>query len=79
MAQEHMLRRVREKFTHLLNDYLPVPPVEEYIVTPAVAGNGSATLGNFALAKKVAERFDWELDGFYQMTYSSESSVDVPS
>lgn len=58
MAQEHMLRRVREKFTHLLNDYLPVPPVEEYIVTPAVAGNGSATLGNFALAKKVAERFD---------------------
>ena len=53
-----MLRRVREKFTHLLNDYLPVPPVEEYIVTPAVAGNGSATLGNFALAKKVAERFD---------------------
>lgn len=58
MAQEHMLRRVREKFTHLLNVYLPVPPVEEYIVTPAVAGNGSATLGNFALAKKVAERFD---------------------
>lgn len=58
MAQEHMLRRVRVKFTHLLNDYLPVPPVEEYIVTPAVAGNGSATLGNFALAKKVAERFD---------------------
>lgn len=58
MAQEHMLRRVREKFTNLLNDYLPVPPVEDYIVTPAVSGNGSATIGNFALAKKAAGRFD---------------------
>ncbi len=56
MAQEHMLNRVREKFTVLLNDYLPVPDVKDYIVTPAVSGNGSATLGNFALAKKVSER-----------------------
>ncbi|MDY4511561.1 fructokinase ScrK [Streptococcus hyovaginalis] len=56
MAQEHMLRRVREKFTALLNGYLPVPDVTEYIVTPAVAENGSATLGNFALAKDVADR-----------------------
>ncbi|KXT75935.1 fructokinase ScrK [Streptococcus sp. DD12] len=56
MAQEHMLNRVREKFAVLLNDYLPVPDVKEYIVTPAVSGNGSATLGNFALAKKVSER-----------------------
>jgi len=56
MAQEHMLRRVREKFSALLNGYLPVPDVTDYIVTPAVAGNGSATLGNFALAKKVSER-----------------------
>lgn len=56
MAQDHMLRRVREKFNVLLNGYLPVPDVSEYIVTPAVAENGSATLGNFALAKDVAER-----------------------
>mgnify|MGYP006986456280 FL=1 len=33
-----------------------VPDVTEYIVTPGVAENGSATLGNFALAKKVSER-----------------------
>lgn len=56
MAQEHMLNRVREKFTSLLNDYLPVPDVKDYIVTPAVAENGSATLGNLALAKKIAAR-----------------------
>lgn len=55
MGQEHMLNRVREKFTGLLNAYLPVPDVRDYIVTPAVADNGSATLGNFALAKKIAK------------------------
>ena len=56
MAQQHMLDRVREKFTVLLNGYLLVPDVRDYIVTPAVAGNGSATLGNFVLAKKVSEK-----------------------
>ena len=34
----------------------PVPDVRDYIVTPAVAGNGSATLGNFVLAKEVSEK-----------------------
>ena len=35
-----------------------LPPVLmwDYIVTPAVAGNGSATLGNFVLAKEVSEK-----------------------
>ena len=56
MAQQHMLDRVREKFTVLLNGYLPVPDVRDYIVTPAVAGNGSATLGNFVLAKQVSKK-----------------------
>ena len=40
----------------LLDGYLPVPDVRDYIVTPAVAGNGSATLGNFVLAKEISER-----------------------
>ena len=56
MSQEHMLKRVRDKFTALLNGYLPVPNMTDYIVTPAVSDNGSATLGNFALAKKISER-----------------------
>ena len=42
-------------FTALLNGYPPVPDVRDFIVTPAVAGNGSATLGNFVLAKSVAK------------------------
>ena len=31
MAQQHMLDRVRTKFTALLNGYLPVPDVRDYI------------------------------------------------
>lgn len=55
MAQEHMLNRVRTAFTRLLNGYLPVPDVENYIVTPAIADNASATIGNFALAMKMSQ------------------------
>ncbi|WP_386693151.1 Putative fructokinase [Lonepinella sp. MS14434] len=55
MAQHHMLQRVRKQFAELLNGYVPVPDLNEYIVIPAVAENGSATLGNFALAKQVAQ------------------------
>lgn len=56
MSQRHMLERVQKKFVELLNGYLPTPKVEEYIVTPAVENNGSATLGNFVLAKKISEK-----------------------
>lgn len=55
MAQEHMVKRVHEKFTDLLNGYLPVPDLNHYIVTPVVADNASATIGNFALAKQISE------------------------
>lgn len=51
MAQEHMLNRVRQCFSQLLNGYLPVPDLQDYLVVPVVADNGSATLGNFALAR----------------------------
>ncbi|MGT2784271.1 fructokinase ScrK [Streptococcus merionis] len=51
MAQEHMLNRVREAFAKLMNNYVPVPDLVDYIVTPVIAENGSATYGNFALAK----------------------------
>ena len=40
----------------LLGAVFIVHLVNEYIVTPAVSGNGSATLGNFALAKDVADK-----------------------
>lgn len=54
MGQKHMIVRVHEWFTELLNGYVQLPvPVEEFIVRPSIGNNGSATLGNFALAKKL--------------------------
>ena len=50
-----MLKKVKEEFKKLLNNYLPIPNVDDYIVTPAIENNGSATLGNFVLAKKLIE------------------------
>ncbi|MDN6085242.1 MAG: ROK family protein [Lactococcus plantarum] len=52
MAQEHMIARVRTHFKALLNDYVMTPPLEDYLQLTSIADNGSATLGNFALALK---------------------------
>ena len=55
MAQNHMVERVHRKFEELLNGYVPTPPVKDFIVTPAVDNNGSATLGNYVLAKSLVQ------------------------
>ena len=55
MAQNHMVERVHRMFEELLNGYVPTPPVKDFIVTPAVDNNGSATLGNFVLAKSLVK------------------------
>ena len=55
MAQNHMVDRVHRMFEELLNGYVPTPPVKDFIVTPAVENNGSATLGNFVLAKSLVQ------------------------
>lgn len=49
------LEKVRKSFKKLLNGYVQVPDLDKYIVMPEVANNGSATLGNFALAEKLLE------------------------
>lgn len=59
MGQEHMLERVHKQFEQLLNNYVDLPcKIEEYIVAPSIKNNGSATLGNFALASKVLTKKD---------------------
>ncbi len=55
-SNDFMLKKVKEEFARLLNNYLPIPSIDEYIVTPAIENNGSATLGNFVLAKKLIEQ-----------------------
>lgn len=50
MKQNHMLSKVRAAFSKLLNEYVKTPPLEDYIVTPALVDN-AATVGCLALAK----------------------------
>ena len=57
MTQTHMIERVRKEFTKLMAGYVHVPYLlTDYIMTPLVANNGSATIGNFALAKDLDEK-----------------------
>lgn len=52
---EELLKKVREQFSELLNDYIELPPLDEYITLPKVLSNGSATLGNIALGLREAK------------------------
>lgn len=52
VISENLLAKVRIILKEMLNNYIELPPLEEYITTPTIENNGSATLGNFALAKQ---------------------------
>ena len=57
MTQTHMIERVHKEFTKLMAGYVHVPYLlTDYIMTLSVANNGSATVGNFALAKELDEK-----------------------
>ena len=53
VTSEKFLEKVRRDFATLLNGYVHVPPLEEYITMPEISNNGSATVGDFALAKRL--------------------------
>lgn len=53
MKQKHLLGKVHEEFKKIMNGYVKTPPLEKYIVTPALEDN-AATIGCFALAKKAS-------------------------
>ncbi|GEO67926.1 fructokinase ScrK [Levilactobacillus spicheri] len=50
VVSEPFLVKVRAEFAKLLNGYVDVGDLNDYIVMPKVKENGSATLGDFALA-----------------------------
>lgn len=52
VVSEPFLVKVRAHFKQLFNNYCPVEDLNHYIVAPAIENNGSATVGNFALALK---------------------------
>ena len=49
------LEKVREFFDKFNNNYVATPDLDKLIVRPAVENNGSATLGDFELAKELLE------------------------
>lgn len=51
VLNEDDLVKVREYFDQFNNNYVATPDLNDLIVTPAVENNGSATLGDFELAK----------------------------
>ena len=53
MSQHHMLDRIKMHFKKLLNNYVTIEHIDKYIKTPSVENNGSATIGNFLLAKNL--------------------------
>ncbi len=52
VISEPFLIKIRTAFEQLLNGYLELPPLDQYLVMPAIVNNGSATIGNLALALK---------------------------
>ena len=54
VVSEEFLKKVRREFKKLLNDYVEVGDVDKYITMPLAQNNGSATIGDFALALKAA-------------------------
>ncbi len=55
MAPTTYVRSCSHEILPLERVYTPEPDARDYIVTPAVAGNGSTTLGNFVLARSERE------------------------
>lgn len=55
VAGEHLLKKIRQQFQEMINDYIELPPLDQYITRPKVANNGSATVGNFALGLREAQ------------------------
>lgn len=53
VTSEEFLQKVRRDFAMLLNNYVHVPNLNSYIMMPEIKNNGSATIGDFALAKRL--------------------------
>ena len=51
MKQEHMKKKVQDKFVELINGYVEIPPIDSYIITPELGDNAGIIRG-LALARK---------------------------
>lgn len=53
MKQSHMLPKIQAAFLRLINGYVKIPDIEEYIVTPQL-GDNAGTIGCLGLAREKA-------------------------
>lgn len=53
VISEPFMEKIREQFAQLMNGYAEVGALTDYLTMPVVPENGSATVGNFALAKRL--------------------------
>ncbi|GLB46049.1 fructokinase [Philodulcilactobacillus myokoensis] len=56
VLNETFLKKIRKQFSLLMNGYIKINNLSKYIQLPSVKNNGSATLGNFALAMHVLKQ-----------------------
>lgn len=54
MQQKHLIEKVRKEFLNLLNNYVQVPNIDEYIISPKL-GQNAGIFGCLALAKKASQ------------------------
>ena len=52
VVSEDFLKKVRREFKKLLNNYVDVGNVDEYITMPQAQHNGSDTIGDYAMSIK---------------------------
>lgn len=55
MKQKHLFKLIRTKFTKLLNNYIDVPSLDEYIISPDL-GSDSGIIGSLLLAKHAIKK-----------------------
>lgn len=53
VMSSNLLEIVKKEFKKTLNNYIEIENIDTYLSLPTVVENGSATIGNFALAKKI--------------------------
>ncbi|WDA22698.1 MULTISPECIES: fructokinase ScrK [Enterococcus] len=56
VMSQHLLVRIKKEFQMILNNYIEIDDIDHFLSLPCIAENGSATVGNFALAKKIIEK-----------------------
>ncbi|UQS84765.1 ROK family protein [Apilactobacillus apisilvae] len=56
VVSETFLNKVRAEFENLLNGYINIDNIDDYIAIPSIVDNGSATYGNFALADELLKK-----------------------